>query len=192
MFSSADVTVEVFLLDNLIVFLFADPLEDVVENTSQSVTNSAAELLKQGAGNRVCYISCYEKTLSQTGGVTLYERWRNLCVLFCCRNEPFSLSCYYAMCHWMHLFCRYLRFANPSVILNLSAAAACNVWFLGSVEMESLTGVQAVQKATTMVLNSNAPPTSTVVHFKVSSQGITLTDNQRKWVNTVFALFIYA
>ncbi|XP_005721453.1 tensin-3 isoform X2 [Pundamilia nyererei] len=83
-----------------------DPLEDVIENTSQSVTNSAAELLKQGA--------------------------------------------------------------------------ACNVWFLGSVEMESLTGVQAVQKATTMVLNSNATPTSTVVHFKVSSQGITLTDNQRK------------
>ncbi|CAN9502820.1 unnamed protein product [Ophioblennius macclurei] len=83
-----------------------DPLEDVVENTSQSVTNSAAELLKQGA--------------------------------------------------------------------------ACNVWFLGSVEMESLTGVQAVQKATTMTLSSSPPPTSTVVHFKVSSQGITLTDNQRK------------
>ncbi|XP_049454163.1 tensin-3-like isoform X2 [Epinephelus fuscoguttatus] len=83
-----------------------DPLEDVVETTSQSVTNSAAELLKQGA--------------------------------------------------------------------------ACNVWYLGSVEMESLTGVQAVQKATTMSLSSNPPPTSTVVHFKVSSQGITLTDNQRK------------
>uniref|UniRef100_A0A8C2WJR9 Tensin 3 n=2 Tax=Cyclopterus lumpus TaxID=8103 RepID=A0A8C2WJR9_CYCLU len=83
-----------------------DPLEDVVETTSQSVTNSAAELLKQGA--------------------------------------------------------------------------ACNVWYLGSVEMESLTGVQAVQKATSMSLSSNPPPTSTVVHFKVSSQGITLTDNQRK------------
>ncbi|XP_022613702.1 tensin-3 isoform X2 [Seriola dumerili] len=83
-----------------------DPLEDVVENISQSVTNSAAELLKQGA--------------------------------------------------------------------------ACNVWYLGSVEMESLTGVQAVQKATSMTLSSNPPPTSTVVHFKVSSQGITLTDNQRK------------
>ncbi|XP_042284641.1 tensin-3-like [Thunnus maccoyii] len=83
-----------------------DPLEDVVENTSQSVTNSAAELLKQGA--------------------------------------------------------------------------ACNVWYLGSVEMESLTGVQAVQKATSMTLSSNPLPTSTVVHFKVSSQGITLTDNQRK------------
>ncbi|XP_037643796.1 tensin-3-like isoform X2 [Sebastes umbrosus] len=83
-----------------------DPLEDVAETTSQSVTNSAAELLKQGA--------------------------------------------------------------------------ACNVWYLGSVEMESLTGVQAVQKATSMSLSSNPPPTSTVVHFKVSSQGITLTDNQRK------------
>ncbi|XP_035861051.1 tensin-3 isoform X1 [Sander lucioperca] len=83
-----------------------DPLEDVVETTSQLVTNSAAELLKQGA--------------------------------------------------------------------------ACNVWYLGSVEMESLTGAQAVQKATSMSLSANPPPTSTVVHFKVSSQGITLTDNQRK------------
>ncbi|XP_067330489.1 tensin-3-like isoform X3 [Channa argus] len=85
---------------------YFDPLEDVVENTSQSVTNSAAELLKQGA--------------------------------------------------------------------------ACNVWYLGSVEMESLTGSQAIQKATTMTLSSNSPSVSTVVHFKVSSQGITLTDNQRK------------
>ncbi|XP_045906938.1 tensin-3-like isoform X2 [Micropterus dolomieu] len=84
----------------------SDPLEDVVETTSHSVTNSAAELLKQGA--------------------------------------------------------------------------ACNVWYLCSVEMESLTGVQAVQKATSMTLSADPPPTSTVVHFKVSSQGITLTDNQRK------------
>ncbi|KAL7875566.1 hypothetical protein AOLI_G00105290 [Acnodon oligacanthus] len=83
-----------------------DPLEDAVETSSQSITNSAAELLKQGA--------------------------------------------------------------------------ACNVWFLGSVEMESLTGFQAVQKATTDILSLESLPTSTVVHFKVSSQGITLTDNQRK------------
>ncbi|XP_053738526.1 tensin-3-like isoform X1 [Synchiropus splendidus] len=83
-----------------------DPLEDVVDTTPQSVTNSAAELLKQGA--------------------------------------------------------------------------ACNVWYLGSVDMESLTGVQAVQKATTMTLSCSPLPISTVVHFKVSSQGITLTDNQRK------------
>eukprot|EP00066_Takifugu_rubripes_P027876 XP_011617142.1 PREDICTED: tensin-3-like [Takifugu rubripes] len=38
----------------------------------------------------------------------------------------------------------------------------------------------SVTKATTMTLSSNPPPMSTVVHFKVSSQGITLTDNQRK------------
>lgn len=60
--------------------------------------------------------------------------------------------------------------------------AACNVWFLGSVELESLTGYHAVQKATTDLLSSEPAPSSTVVHFKVSSQGITLTDNQRKWV----------
>ncbi|KAI1889210.1 hypothetical protein AGOR_G00176770 [Albula goreensis] len=83
-----------------------DPLEDMVETSAQSATNSATELLKQGA--------------------------------------------------------------------------ACNVWFLGSVEMESLTGYQAVQKATSVTLSMDPPPTSTVVHFKVSAQGITLTDNQRK------------
>ncbi|XP_028659797.2 tensin-3-like isoform X3 [Erpetoichthys calabaricus] len=83
-----------------------DPLEDTVDSMSQSATNSAAELLKQGA--------------------------------------------------------------------------ACNVWYLGSVEMESLTGYQAVQKATSMTLVMDPPPASTVVHFKVSTQGITLTDNQRK------------
>ncbi|KAG1927456.1 tensin-3-like [Pimephales promelas] len=83
-----------------------DPLEEAVSASSQSISNSAAELLKQGA--------------------------------------------------------------------------ACNVWFLGSVEMESLTGYQAVQKATSEILNAHSLPSSTVVHFKVSSQGITLTDNRRK------------
>ncbi|CAM4598623.1 unnamed protein product [Leuciscus chuanchicus] len=83
-----------------------DPLEEAASASSQSITNSAAELLKQGA--------------------------------------------------------------------------ACNVWFLGSVEMESLTGYQAVQKATSEILNTHSLPASTVVHFKVSSQGITLTDNRRK------------
>ncbi|KAG7316665.1 hypothetical protein KOW79_020206 [Hemibagrus wyckioides] len=62
----------------------------------------------------------------------------------------------------------------------LKQGAACNVWFLGSVELESLTGVQAVQKATTVSLSQDPPTTSTIVHFKVSAQGITLTDNQRK------------
>ncbi|XP_028818365.1 tensin 3-2 isoform X2 [Denticeps clupeoides] len=62
----------------------------------------------------------------------------------------------------------------------LKQGAACNVAFLGSVELESLTGVQAVQKAASVILSQTPPPPSTIVHFKVSAQGITLTDNQRK------------
>ncbi|XP_051468833.1 tensin-3 isoform X3 [Apus apus] len=69
--------------------------------------------------------------------------------------------------------------ANSAVEL-LKQGAACNVWYLNSVEMESLTGHQAVQKALSLTLMQDPSPSSTVVHFKVSAQGITLTDNQRK------------
>nr|XP_032823670.1 tensin-3-like isoform X1 [Petromyzon marinus] len=63
----------------------------------------------------------------------------------------------------------------------LKQGAACNVLFLGSVEMESLTGPQAIAKAVGEVLEASAAtPAATAVHFKVSAQGITLTDNQRK------------
>ncbi|XP_061739756.1 si:ch211-191a24.3 isoform X2 [Nerophis ophidion] len=70
--------------------------------------------------------------------------------------------------------------ATNSAAELLKQGAACNVWYLGSVELESLTGHQAVQKATTLTLAMDPPSASTVVHFKVSAQGITLTDNQRK------------
>ncbi|XP_077441026.1 tensin 3-2 [Vanacampus margaritifer] len=70
--------------------------------------------------------------------------------------------------------------ATNSAAELLKQGAACNVWYLGSVELESLTGHQAVQKAATVTLAMDPPPASTVVHFKVSAQGITLTDNQRK------------
>ncbi|CAL8309182.1 unnamed protein product [Lota lota] len=70
--------------------------------------------------------------------------------------------------------------ATNSAAELLKQGAACNVWYLGSVELESLTGHQAVQKATSQTLAADPQPTSTVVHFKVSAQGITLTDNQRK------------
>ncbi|XP_009704856.1 PREDICTED: tensin-3-like, partial [Cariama cristata] len=69
--------------------------------------------------------------------------------------------------------------ANSAAEL-LKQGAACNVWYLNSVEMESLTGYQAVQKALSLTLMQDPFPISTVVHFKVSAQGITLTDNQRK------------
>ncbi|XP_031656888.1 tensin-1 isoform X3 [Oncorhynchus kisutch] len=62
----------------------------------------------------------------------------------------------------------------------LKHGAACNVLYINSVDMESLTGPQAIAKAISESMAAASPPTATVVHFKVSPQGITLTDNQRK------------
>uniref|UniRef100_A0A8C7NIR7 Tensin 1 n=1 Tax=Oncorhynchus mykiss TaxID=8022 RepID=A0A8C7NIR7_ONCMY len=58
--------------------------------------------------------------------------------------------------------------------------AACNVLYISSVDMESLTGPQAIAKAISETVAVNPLPVATTVHFKVSSQGITLTDSQRK------------
>ncbi|KAK6292527.1 hypothetical protein J4Q44_G00371110 [Coregonus suidteri] len=68
---------------------------------------------------------------------------------------------------------------NPADQL-LKQGAACNVLYINSVDMESLTGPQAVAKAISETVAAVSPPTATIVHFKVSAQGITLTDNQRK------------
>lgn len=62
----------------------------------------------------------------------------------------------------------------------LPAPIACSVLYLTSVETESLTGPQAVARASSAALGCSPRPTPAVVHFKVSAQGITLTDNQRK------------
>ncbi|KAM3620946.1 uncharacterized protein V6R79_003955 [Siganus canaliculatus] len=62
----------------------------------------------------------------------------------------------------------------------LKQGAACNVLYLNSVETESLTGPEAVSKATKCTMALNPRPAATVVHFKVSSQGITLTDSKRR------------
>ncbi|XP_037540952.1 tensin-2 [Nematolebias whitei] len=62
----------------------------------------------------------------------------------------------------------------------LKQGAACNVLYLNSVETESLTGPQAIAKATDGTLGHNPRPAPTVVQFKVTSQGITLTDSQRR------------
>ncbi|KAM4601702.1 tensin-1-like [Polymixia lowei] len=59
-------------------------------------------------------------------------------------------------------------------------AHACNVLYINSVDMESLTGPQAVAKAISQTLATNPLPDATTVHFKVSPQGVTLTDSQRK------------
>ncbi|KAF6122285.1 tensin 2 [Phyllostomus discolor] len=71
--------------------------------------------------------------------------------------------------------------ANMSTAADLlRQGAACSVLYLTSVETESLTGPQAVARASSAALSCSSRPTPAVVHFKVSAQGITLTDNQRK------------
>nr|XP_031827806.1 tensin-3 isoform X7 [Nomia melanderi] len=62
----------------------------------------------------------------------------------------------------------------------LIQGAACNVLYLFTMDTESLTGPQAIKKAVTTMFEQKPLPTATIVHFKVSSQGITLTDNARK------------
>lgn len=62
----------------------------------------------------------------------------------------------------------------------LRQGAACSVLYLTSVETESLTGPQAVARASSAALSCSPVPVPAIVHFKVSAQGITLTDNQRK------------
>jgi len=54
-------------------------------------------------------------------------------------------------------------------------------------DTESLTGPEAVTKATESILALDPAPKTTVVHFKVSSQGITLTDLKHRSAD----LFIY-
>ncbi|XP_023248314.1 tensin-3, partial [Copidosoma floridanum] len=62
----------------------------------------------------------------------------------------------------------------------LAQGAACNVLYLFTMDTESLTGPQAIKKTITALFDQKSLPSATIVHFKVSSQGITLTDNARK------------
>ncbi|XP_011693527.1 PREDICTED: tensin-1 isoform X11 [Wasmannia auropunctata] len=62
----------------------------------------------------------------------------------------------------------------------LAQGAACNVLYLFTIDTESLTGPQAIKKAITNLFDQKPLPVATIVHFKVSTQGITLTDNARK------------
>ncbi|XP_004684277.1 PREDICTED: tensin-4 [Condylura cristata] len=62
----------------------------------------------------------------------------------------------------------------------LKRSAGCHVLYLSSVGVETLTGALAVRKAISTILERDVLPTPTVVHFKVTEQGITLTDVQRK------------
>ncbi|KAK0425283.1 hypothetical protein QR680_009120 [Steinernema hermaphroditum] len=64
----------------------------------------------------------------------------------------------------------------------LEQGAACNVVYIFSCDTESLTGPEAVRRCTEeafrLQIEGSVRPVS--AHFKVSSQGITITDNTRK------------
>lgn len=91
-------------------------------------------------------------------------------------------------------------YKTPAQQQLVSQGAACNVLYLFSVDTESLTGKlvlfrksqsnphrsflfigpQAVRKAIRLLFERKPLPTPTEVHFKVSQQGVTLTDNSRQ------------
>jgi len=62
----------------------------------------------------------------------------------------------------------------------LEKGAACNVIYLNNVDVESLSGQMAVTKALRSTFENADHLQATVVHFKVSSTGITLTDTKKK------------
>ncbi|NXS67769.1 TENS4 protein, partial [Pandion haliaetus] len=70
--------------------------------------------------------------------------------------------------------------APESVLSLLKKTAVCNVLYLNSVSMETLTGAPAIQKAISSTFELETLPTPTLVHFRVTEQGVTLTDIQRK------------
>ncbi|NWZ02605.1 TENS4 protein, partial [Loxia curvirostra] len=70
---------------------------------------------------------------------------------------------------------------SPEPALSLARkTAVCNVLYLNSVNVETLTGAPAILKGISCTLELETLPTPTLVHFRVTEQGVTLTDVQRK------------
>lgn len=133
----------------------------------QSATNTstAADLLKQGAGSsRLLPVS---RDPSHKSCSCSSHMWP---------AETAQASYIFFFQHWP------LRTYVNIKVFHLSNQPACNVLYLNSVETESLTGPEAVSKATKCTLALSPRPVATVVHFKVSSQGITLTDSKRRYL----------
>uniref|UniRef100_A0A8C9WAW7 Tensin 2a n=1 Tax=Scleropages formosus TaxID=113540 RepID=A0A8C9WAW7_SCLFO len=97
---------------------------------------------------------------------------------------PMSLPCTLRIPEKGKFSCTFTHSPDPQLtsacVCMCIAPPACNVLYLNSVETESLTGPQAIAKATGATLSRDPRPPGTVVHFKVSAQGITLTDSQRR------------
>jgi hypothetical protein len=57
---------------------------------------------------------------------------------------------------------------------------AMKLMFVGECEVEMLSGTSAIQKTVESLLAYSASPKFTSTSFKVTKQGITMTDNERK------------
>lgn len=90
-----------------------------------------------------------------------------------------------------------VEYHSPAQQQLITQGAACNVLFLFTCDTESLTGPEAIRKAVSLLYSRKPLPKPTEVHFKVTQQGITLTDNTRqlffryKMLWPIFALFCY-
>lgn len=73
-----------------------------------------------------------------------------------------------------------VEYHSPAQQQLMTQGAACNVLFLFTCETESLTGPEAIRKAVSLLYSRKPLPKPTEVHFKVTQQGITLTDNTRQ------------
>ncbi|XP_040294891.1 tensin-4 [Bufo bufo] len=69
---------------------------------------------------------------------------------------------------------------SPERACEFKTSAACNVLYLNSISTETLTGSSAIQKSVTTTLERADDIVPTIVNFKASDQGVTLTDVQRK------------
>lgn len=69
---------------------------------------------------------------------------------------------------------------SPAQHQLMTQGAACNVLYLFTCDTESLTGPEAIRKSISLLYSRKPLPKPTVVHFKVSQQGVTLTDNSRQ------------
>ncbi len=71
---------------------------------------------------------------------------------------------------------------NHQLLITFVFVAACNVTYIVSLDTESLTGPEAVRRCVSQAFDllkqKQIIPVS--VHFKVSAQGVTITDNTRK------------
>lgn len=99
------------------------------------------------------------------------------------KQISFSFICSFSFRSFLLFLLWDIFYSAPDLILRVSLSSACNVLYLNSVETESLTGPQAVAKATGVMMSLSPRPSATVVHFKVSTQGITLTDSQRRYAS---------